>query len=325
MIRPDPPLRVLDSALDLIGNTPLVRLSRMVPREYGSILAKLEFMNPGASKKDRVARTAIARAKADGRLRPGQPVIEMTSGNMGTGLAIVCQLEGHPFIAVMSRGNSVERATMMRAFGAEVVLVDQAGGSIPGRVSGDDLALVDAKAREISAQRGAYRVDQFRELANVQAHYEGTGPEILAQTGGHFDAFCDFAGTGGTFMGCAAAFKEANPGVQCYLVEPSGAAAISGEPVTRPSHQIQGGGYAMGELPLLDRKRVDGYLQVEDEEARLVARQLAAEEGLFAGFSSGANVAAALQLLRGPMRGKTVVTLLCDSGMKYLSTPLWNG
>lgn len=315
---------VCDSALDLIGQTPLVRLGRLVPPEYGIILAKLEYMNPGASKKDRVARHAIERARAAGRLKPGQTVIEMTSGNMGTGLAIVCQLMGYPFIAVMSRGNSPERSAMMKAFGAEVVLVDQAPSSTPGRVSGEDLALVDARTRELASARGAYRVDQFKEEGNVLAHLEGTGPEILRQTDGRFDAFCDFAGTGGTFAGCSAAFKKANPAIQCYLVEPSGAASVSGAETTRASHRIQGGGYAMAELPLLDKKLVDGFLQVEDEEARLVARQLAAEEGLFAGYSSGANVAAALQLLRGPCRGKTVVALLCDSGMKYLSTDLWS-
>jgi cysteine synthase len=315
--------RVLPSALEAIGETPLVELARLGRDLEGRILAKLEYLNPGFSKKDRIARQIIGDAEADGRLQPGQTVAELTSGNTGTGLSIVCGIKGYPFVAVMSKGNSMERARMMRALGAEVVLVDQAPGSVSGQVSGDDLALVERETQGIVQARGAFRADQFRLAGNMRAHYLHTGPEILRQTGGRFDAFCDFVGTGGSFAGCAAAFKEHDPAVGCFVVEPEGAAALKGEPVTNPAHRIQGGGYSMATLSLMNLSHVDGYLTVPDTDAVTWARRLAKEEGIFAGFSSGANVAAAAQLLRGRYRGKTIVVMMCDSGLKYLSTDLW--
>ena len=315
--------RVLGSAIEAIGDTPLVDLRRLTRDSGGTLLAKLEHLNPGFSKKDRIARQIIEDAEATGWLRPGQTVIELTSGNTGTGLAIVCGVKGYPFVAVMSKGNSAERARMMSALGAEVVLVDQMPGSRPGQVSGEDLKLVEAETQRLVEARGAFRADQFRLAGNLRAHYLHTGPEILRQTGGRIDAFCDFVGTGGTFAGCAAAFKEHDPAIRCYIVEPEGAALLAGEPVTHPGHRIQGGGYAMAELPLLRPEHIDGYLQVSDLEAMQWARRLARAEGVFAGFSSGANVAAAVQLLRGPCQGKTVVVTICDSGLKYLSTDLW--
>lgn len=315
--------RILPSALDVIGGTPLVELRRLARRVDGRILAKVEFLNPGLSKKDRIALQMIDDAEANGDLRPGQTVVELTSGNTGTGLAIVCAVKGYPFVAVMSKGNSMERARMMAALGAEVVLVDQAPGSTPGQVSGADIECVERETAKLVAVRGAFRADQFRLPGSFRAHYLHTAPEILRQTGGHFDAFCDFAGTGGSFAGCAAAFKEHDPSIRCYLIEPEGAAALADKPVTRPNHRIQGGGYAMPQLPMLRTEHVDGYLTVTDEDAIATARLLAREEGLFAGFSSGANVAAALRLLRSSLQGKTIVVLLCDSGLKYLSTDLW--
>jgi cysteine synthase A len=314
---------VLPSAIEAIGETPLVELARLGRDLDGRILAKMDYLNPGFSKKDRIARQIIADAEADGRLRPGQSVVELTSGNTGTGLSIVCGIKGYPFVAVMSRGNSMERARMMRALGAEVVLVDQAPGSVSGQVSGDDLALVEQETQRIVQARGAFRADQFQLAGNMRAHYLHTGPEILRQTGGRLDAFCDFVGTGGSFAGCASAFKQHNASIGCFVVEPEGAAALKGEPVRNPSHRIQGGGYSMATLPLMNRAHVDGYLTVPDADAVTWARRLAREEGIFAGFSSGANVAAAVQLLRGTYRGKTIVAMMCDSGLKYLSTDLW--
>ncbi|HMD89201.1 MAG TPA: cysteine synthase family protein [Anaerolineaceae bacterium] len=311
------------SAVEAIGETPLVELTRLTWGLDGRILAKLEYLNPGYSKKDRIARQIIEDAEAEGRLKPGQTVVELTSGNTGTGLSIVCGIKGYPFVAVMSRGNSMERARMMRALGAEVVLVDQLPGSRPGQVSGGDLELVEQEARRIATERHAFRADQFHLAGNFRAHYLHTGPEILRQSGGSIDAFCDFVGTGGSFAGCAAAFKEFNPDIRCYIVEPEGAAVLAGEPVSNPNHRIQGGGYAMPDLPLLLPEQIDGYLQVSDSQAVQMARRLAREEGIFAGFSSGANVAAALGLLQTSLRGKTVAVLLCDSGLKYLSTDLW--
>ncbi len=315
--------RRLASAVEAIGKTPLVLLERITRGVPGRILAKLEYLNPGFSKKDRIARQMIEDAEADGRLKPGQTVVELTSGNTGTGLAIVCGVKGYPFVAVMSKGNSVERARMMTALGAEVVLVEQLPDSVPGKVSGGDLALVEEAARHIVRERGAFRADQFQLESNVRAHYLHTGPEILRQAGEPLHAFCDFAGTGGSFIGVSLALKEHDPATRCFLVEPQGAAVLSGQEVTNPNHRIQGGGYAMPDLPLMRPGLVDGYIQVGDEEAIQAARRLAREEGIFAGFSSGANVAAALKLLAGPMQGQTVVVLLNDSGLKYLSTDLW--
>ena len=316
--------QLLASTVEAIGETPLIELSRLTRGTGGRILAKLDYLNPGLSKKDRIARQIIEDAEGAGLLRPGQTVVELTSGNTGTGLAIVCAVKGYPFVAVMSRGNSVERARMMSALGAEVVLVDQLPGSRPGQVSGGDLELVEREAKRIVSARNAFRADQFRLLSNVRAHYLNTGPEFIRQSGGRIDAFCDFAGTGGTFAGCAAAFKEFNPAIQCFLVEPEGAAALAGEPVTYPAHRIQGGGYSMTDLPLLRPEQIDGYLKVSDSDAIRMARRLAREEGIFAGFSSGANVAAAFQLLESGFKDRTVAVVMCDSGLKYLSTDLWD-
>jgi cysteine synthase A len=224
---------------------------------------------------------------------------------------------------VMSKGNSTERARMMKACGAEVILVDQLPESKPGQVSGGDLALVEAAAQTIVAERGAFRADQFHLESSSRGHYLHTAPEILKQANGQIDAFCDFVGSGSSFGGCAAAFKEYNPNILCYIVEPAEAAILAGQPVTNPNHRIQGGGYSMTELPLIDPDDIDGCMRVTDEEAIDVARRLAREEGIFAGFSSGANVAAAMQLLRTVCPGKTIVVLLSDSGLKYLSTDLW--
>ncbi len=314
--------RLSASVLDLIGNTPLVELGRITAGLDGRIFAKVEFFNPGYSKKDRIALRIIEEAEASGALQPGATIVELTSGNTGTGMAIVCAAKGYHFVAVMSRGNSSERARMMNALGAEVVLVDQCPESLPGQVSGADLARVEEAARGIVRERGAFRADQFQLAGNSRAHYAQTAPEIMRQSGG-IDAFCDFIGSGGSFAGCARYFKEVDPAIQCYVVEPAGAAAFAGEDVTRPNHRIQGGGYAMAELPLLDRELVDGCLQVSDADASAMARRLAREEGLFAGFSAGANVAAALKLLNSTHRGERVAILLSDSGLKYLSTDLW--
>jgi cysteine synthase A len=311
------------SAIETIGNTPLVNLARITRNKDGRILAKLEYFNPRFSKKDRIARQIIADAEASGKLAAGQTVVELTSGNTGTGLAIVCGIRGYPFVAVMSKGNSVERARMMSALGAEVVLVDQLPSSVPGQVSGGDLELVEHKTRKIVKKRNAFRADQFQLKSNFRAHYLNTGPEIIRQAGGQIDLFCDFAGTGGSFAGCTAAFKEHNPDIKCFIVEPEGAAILAGQAVTYPNHRIQGGGYAMSHLPMLNPSHVDGYLQVSDRQAVEMARRLAGQEGIFAGFSSGANVAAAVKLLETSFKGKTAVVLICDSGLKYLSTDLW--
>lgn len=316
---------VAPSIVDVIGRTPVVELARLTADLAGRIVAKLEYLNPGFSKKDRLARQIIDDAQASGELRFGQTVVELTSGNTGTGLAIVCAVRGHPFVAVMSEGNSLERARMMRALGAEVVLVPQAGGSRPGRVTGEDLALVEARAQELTRERDAFRADQFVNRSGVAAHELHTGLELWNQTRGRIDAFCDFVGTGGTYAGITRALKARRSSIRCYVVEPEGAAVLSGQPPTSANHRIQGGGYAMAELALLKDVPVDGYLAVSDADAIATARRLAREEGVFAGFSSGAVVAAALRLLEGDHTGGTVAIVLADSGLKYLSTDLWPG
>ena len=314
---------VLPSVVAAIGNTPLVELSRLARGTGGRILAKLEYMSPGFSKKDRIARQILAEAESAGDLKPGQAVIELTSGNTGTGAAILCAVQGRPFIAVMSQGNSQERARMMRALGAEVILVEQAQGATPGMVSGADLVLVEKRTAEFARQRNAFRIDQFVRQGNSRAHELHTGPEIYDACAGSLTAFCDFVGTGGSFAGLSKAFKARNPSIRGYVVEPAGAAVLQGASASHRNHRIQGGGYAMAELDLLKNVEIDGFLTVSDEEAIDAARRLAREEGIFAGFSSGANVAAALKLLRGPERGGTIAVLICDSGLKYLSTDLW--
>ena len=318
--------QVLKSAAEAIGNTPLVRLDRLT-KFYdvkGTILAKLEYLNPGFSKKDRAALGIIEEAENLGSLSPGQTVVELTSGNMGTGLAIVCGLKGYPFVAVMSKGNSKERAQMMRALGAEVVLVDQLPTSSPGQVSGGDLDLVDKAAKKITKQRQAFRADQFYRDGNWQAHYSNTAPEMWEATNGDLDGFADFLGSGGTYKGIAKALKERNSDIKCFVVEPEGAAVAAGQAVTNPHHPIQGGGYIMPELKFLDRVPVDGFIQISGNEAQKTTKELAKYEGIFGGYSSGANVAAALKLLSGNMSGKTIAVVICDSGLKYLSTKLWD-
>ena len=314
-----------DSILAAIGNTPLVKLERLTTGLAGTIYAKLEFFSPGLSKKDRVALQIIEAAEKSGRLAKGQPVVELTSGNMGTGLAIVCRLKGYPFIAVMSRGNSMERAQMMKAFGAEVILVDQMPDSVPGQVSGTDLELVERETRRLTIAHGAFRADQFNNPSTMAAGETGIGPEIIAQLGNvRPDLFVDFMGTGGSFVGVTKALKRRYKDIVCLGIEPENAPYYSIHGNADGKHQIQGGGYHQ-RLPFVEQHRelIDGFVTVSDAEARQTARRLATEECIFAGFSSGANAAAALNLLNGEYKNKTIIILMPDSGTKYLSTSLW--
>jgi cysteine synthase A len=223
----------------------------------------------------------------------------------------------------MSRGNSIERARMMEALGAEVVLVEQAPGATPGRVSGADLARVEEETARITAERGAFRADQFVREGNPRAHYLHTAPEIWRQSGGSVTHFCDFVGSGGSYAGITRYLKEQDSRIGCYIVEPQGAETLAHGATESPDHPIQGGGYSMADLKFLENVPVDGYLGVSGRQARYAARDLARIEGIFGGYSAGANVAAALELLKGPARGGVVAVLICDSGLKYLSTDLW--
>lgn len=323
-----PPL--VHSVLDLIGQTPMMELHRIANEMHlhGRLLAKCEMNNPGLSKKDRIAHWMIQEARRQGQLAPGQTVIEMTSGNTGTGLALVCAALGHPFIAVMSRGNTPERAAHMVALGAEVVLVDQSPDSLEGQVTGEDLKRVEVEANRLTLERNAYRPSQFSNPANILAHQMTTGPEIWQQSAGQIDVFVDCLGTAGTFTGIARYLKSQNPKIRCYVIEPENAAVLnqSGSSATQTGgHKIQGAGYSRSgaDLPLFDPALADGYLTVSDADAIQAARFLAQFEGLLGGFSTGAHLAAAIELLQTTESGKSIAFLVCDSGLKYLSTDLF--
>ena len=315
--------KYITSITEAIGNTHLLRLDKLANElKYdGEIYVKLEHMNPTFSKKDRIALGMIEIAEQKGLLKPGQPVLEVTSGNTGIGLALVCAAKGYRFICLMSVGNSVERRKMIEALGGELVLVDQAPGALPGKVSNDDLVMVEQEAERIVKETGAYYVNQFHNEANSVSQ-EIAGEEIWQQTEGQIDAFADFVGTGGTFAGYARALKARNPAIHCYVVEPEGCAYYKDEIIPGATHGIQGGGYAK-HVENVERKNIDGSVTVNDDDAVDMTRKLAALEGIFAGPSSGANVAAAVKLLSGPEKGKKVATVINDCGLKYMSTDLF--
>jgi cysteine synthase A len=304
------------SALDLIGNTPLVALDRIY-RGPGRIVAKAEFLQPGGSVKDRAAKGILLAALADARLKPGMPVVEMTSGNMGAGLAVVCAALGHPLIVTMSAGNSSARARMLEGLGAEVILVDQVDGS-PGQVTGQDIEAAAQIARKVAHERGGFYVDQFNAVEAVVAHEATTGAEILEQFGAPVDGWVAAVGTGCTFMGVAKALKAANAATVCAAAEPTGNRPLAGERIVKPKHVLQGIGYG-SVPPHWDPALMDLSIAVSDDDAEDWRRRLAIEEGLYVGFSAGANVCAAARLLQsGRLRQSSVVaTVLSDTGLKY--------
>ena len=303
-----------DSVLALIGNTPIQALNRITAKlgVQGKLIAKLENLNPGGSMKDRIAVAIIRDALARGDLRPGQPVLEVTSGNTGIGLALVCRAMGHPFYAVMSRAEPRQRP-----------LVDQHPGGMPGRVTGEDMTLVKERAADVREQRGAYFANQFENPANAEAHFQTTGPELWKQCDGKLDAIVAFAGTGGALGGLARYFHHKNPAIRVYAVEPSCAASLASACCFESAHLIQGGGYGKPTLNHVCPADIDGYLQCADEDAVQAARLLAREEGIFGGYSTGAHLHAAIELLRGREAGNIIAFLVCDTGMKYLSTDLY--
>lgn len=307
---------MLASALDLIGRTPLVRLDRLY-NGPGRIVAKAEFLQPGGSVKDRAAKAIMLAASNDGRLRTGMPVVEMTSGNMGAGLAVVCAVLGHPFIVTMSAGNSEARARMIEGLGATVVLVPQVDG-MPGHVTGADVAAAAEVAARIARDEGGFYVDQFNAVEGVTAHETTTGPEILEQVGGPVDGWVAAVGTGCTFVGVAHSLKAADPRTLCAAVEPEGSEPLAGKAVVKARHIVQGAGYGLIP-PHWDAGMADLCLAVTDAEVEHWRRQLAVREGLYVGYSSAANVCAAAKLLRSGLlrEAATVATVLCDTGLKY--------
>ena len=309
-------MTITTSALGLVGRTPLIALGRAHPGP-GRILAKAEFMQPGGSVKDRAALAIILAARADGRLVLGGTVVEMTSGNMGAGLAVVCAALGHPLVVTLSAGNSPARATMLRNLGAEVVLEPQVDGA-SGRVTGNDVAAAARTAERIARERGGFYVDQFHAPECVAAHRAGTGPEIWAQSCGRLDAWVASVGTGATFLGVAAALRMHAPSLLCVAVEPTGCEPLAHRAVTKPLHVIQGTGYGRTP-PHWDASLMSSTLAVTDEEAEHWRHRLAVREGLYVGFSAAANVCAAARLLSsGVLPDDAVVaTVLCDTGLKY--------
>lgn len=308
--------RIFHSAAELIGRTPLLELSGL-ERSLGleaRVLAKLEYLNPAGSVKDRVAAAMIADAEKTGRLKPGATIIEPTSGNTGIGLASVAAAKGYPVIIVMPETMSVERRQIMKAYGAELVLTEGAKGM------GGAIERAEALAKEIP---GSFLAGQFVNPANPQAHYDSTGPEIWADTDGEVDLFVAGVGTGGTITGVGRYLKERKPEVKVVAVEPEGSPVLSGG--KSGAHQIQGIG--AGFVPeVLDTAIYDEILTVSNENAYAMGREIGRKEGVLVGISGGAAAWAAVELARrGENRGKNIVVLLPDTGDRYLSTPLFEG
>ena len=302
---------VADSVLDLIGRTPVVRLSKVVTPEMATVWGKLERQNPGGCVKERIALSMIEAAEREGRLQPGSLVVEPTSGNTGIGLAMVAAYKGYRLILVMPDSLSIERRKLFQAYGADLVLTPGEGG----------IKASIAKAEEIVGDHpGAFMPNQFENAANPAVHYATTALEILEQVP-QLDAFVAGVGTGGTVTGVGRRLREKAPHVRVYAVEPATSPVLSGgEP---GKHSIQGIGAGF-KPPVLDMDVISDILQVESEDAKEMTRRLAREEGLLVGISSGAATVAALEVARRLGAGKTVVTVLPDTGERYLSTDVFD-
>lgn len=296
-----------DSILDTIGRTPIVRLHRLAPPGI-ELYAKVESFNPGGSVKDRLALAIIRDAEDRGLLKPGDTVVEATSGNTGVALAMVCAARGYKFVAVMTETFSIERRKLMRAYGAKVILT-------PAAERGTGMV---RKARELSEERGWFLANQFANPANPAYHRQTTAAEILQDFAGRrLDCFVSGWGTGGTLTGVGEVLKVARPEVRIVACEPAGASMMAGKP-WQP-HKIQG--WTPDFLPeVLNQAIADDVLPVDDVLARDTARRLAQEEGVFVGISAGATVAAALDVAGKAERGSVILAMLPDSGERYLST-----
>ncbi|HET6675836.1 MAG TPA: cysteine synthase A [Nitrospiraceae bacterium] len=292
---------------ELIGKTPLVRLNRLSKPGTASIYAKVESFNPGGSVKDRACLNMINEAERQGKLKPGGTIVESTSGNTGIGLALVAAVRGYKLILVMPESMSMERASLLSSYGAQLVLT-AAWEGMKGSIK---------EAESIIAQNPSYFMpDQFSNQANPAIHRTTTGPEILEALDGKVDAFVAAVGTGGTITGCGETIKARNPMAKVIAVEPAGSPVLSGgEP---GPHKIQGIG--AGFIPkVLNRKILDRVLTVTDDEAYQTTKLLAKKEGLLVGISSGANVFAAQKVAEELGPGQNVVTILCDTGERYIS------
>ena len=287
---------------DYVGNTPLVFLQRLLPQSSNCLLAKLEGNNPAGSVKDRAALSMIRHAQARGEIKPGDTLIEATSGNTGIALAMVAALRGYPLMLIMPEGMSVERRTAMQAYGARIMLVSDQDGMEGAR---------DLAAQMVREGEG-YVLDQFANPDNPRAHYEGTGPELWRDTQGRITHFVSAMGTTGTIMGVSRFLKERNPQIQIIGVQPAQGAKIPG--IRR---------WPSAYLPrIFEPARVDRIMDVSQMEAEQTLRRLATEEGIFCGVSSGGAVAATLRLA-GEVHDAVIATIICDRGDRYLSTGIF--
>ncbi|TDL94251.1 cysteine synthase A [Macrococcus brunensis] len=301
----------VNNITEVIGNTPLVKLNRVVPEDAADIYVKLEYQNPGSSVKDRIALAMIEAAEAAGELKAGDTIIEPTSGNTGIGLAMVAAAKGYKAVLVMPDTMSQERRTLLRAYGAELVLTPGAEG-MKGAI---------AKANELKESKGYFMPQQFENMANPEVHKRTTGPEIVsAMEGLSIDAFISGVGTGGTLSGAGSVIKESHPSVEIVAVEPVDSPVLSGG---QPGpHKIQGIG--AGFVPkTLDTEMYQSVIQVGNDEAMEMSRRVAREEGILGGISSGAAIHAAIKKAQELGAGKNVVAILPSNGERYLSTPLY--
>jgi len=298
-----------------IGNTPLVRLKNIVPDNCASVYVKLEYYNPTGSYKDRMALAIIEEAEKRGALKSGMSVVECTGGSTGTSLAFVCSVKGYRFKVVSSDAFAKEKLQSMRVFGAELEIFP----SENGKITPDLIPRMIKRAEEISLQEGAYLTKQFENRDAIKG-YGNLGKEILEQIDAPIDAFCGAVGTAGMLMGVSIQLKNANPATRIIALEPASAPLLSKG--TKGSHKVDGIG--VGFIPpLLSKDAYDEVMAIEEADARNMAKQLAAEEGIFAGTSTGLNVCAAIGIGKALGPGHTVVTVACDSGMKYLAGGLF--
>ncbi len=306
--------RLVQNITELIGDTPLVRLNRLVPEDSAEVYVKLEYQNPGASVKDRIAISMIEAAEQEGSLKQGDTIIEPTSGNTGIGLALVAAAKGYKAILVMPETMSIERRNLLRAYGAELVLTPGAEG-MNGAVR---------KAEELAKENQYFLPQQFKNKANLKIHRETTGPEIVEAINAHdgkLDAFVAGIGTGGTISGTGEVLKANFPNIKVYAVEPAASPILSGG--NPGPHKIQGIG-ANFVPEILNREIYDEVITIENDDAFEYARRAAKEEGILCGISSGAAIYAALQVAKKLGKGKRVVAIVPSNGERYLSTPLFN-
>lgn len=298
--------RIYDGALDLIGHTPLVRLARISGDDGAEVCGKLESNNVAGSVKDRPALSMVLAAEESGQLKEGSTVVEATSGNTGISLAMICAVRGYRCVIVMPEDMSIARRHLLKAYGAEVVLTGAEDGMA---------GAVEQAERILNTTPGAMMCGQFENPANPLVHAKTTAEEIWDATGGEVDAFVAGVGTGGTLTGVGRVFRERNPDIRLYAVEPRASAVLSGG---KPGlHGIQGLG--AGFVPeVLDTELIDDIITVTDLAAERMTKRLAREEGLLLGPSAGANVHAALEVAKGMKPGQRVVTILCDGGERYL-------